>query len=76
MTIPELVSAYLRLRGELAGAYSSPDYESCRLGHIDRLSRELGEVELALEEAGIDDALFECLLSGRPGWDGATPIGA
>ena len=67
MTVQHLVSVYLKLRGELAGAYASPDYESCRLGHIDRVSKQLAEVEQSLEDAGIDDVLFEDLLAGRLG---------
>lgn len=67
MTVQHLVAAYLKLRGELAGAYMSPDDESSRLGHIERVSRELADVEVALESADIDDALFADLLAGRLG---------
>ena len=66
MTVQYLVATYLK-RGELAGAYASPDYEPSRLGHIERVSRELAKVELAPDSADIDDALFADLLAGRLG---------
>ena len=52
MPVQQLVSKYLQLRGELASSYADERWRSCRLGRIDRLSRELAAVESALEEQG------------------------
>ena len=48
MTTRQLVCHYLRLRGELAAAYAAECWQSCRIGHIERLSRELAPVERAV----------------------------
>ena len=45
MTTQQLVCIYLQLRGELASAYAAEVWKSCRLGHIERVSRELATVE-------------------------------
>ena len=65
MTTPQLVCTYLQLRGELASAYASEPWKSCRLGHIERVSRELATVEHTLEAAGLDDDLYVALVSGQ-----------
>lgn len=65
MTVPQLVCTCLQLRGELASAYAAEPWKSCRLRHIERVSRELVAVEHALEEAGINDELHGALASGR-----------
>lgn len=67
MTNQQLVCKYLRLRGELASAYAAEPWKSCRLGHIERVSRELATVEHALEAAGVDDDLYVALVAGRLG---------
>ena len=65
MTVPQLVSKYLQLRGELASAYADEQWRCCRLGRIDRVSRELAAVESALEEQGIEDDLYAALVAGH-----------
>lgn len=67
MTKPQLVTTYLALRGELAAAFATEPWKSCRLGHIERVSRELATMENALEAEGIDDEFFGALVSGRWG---------
>lgn len=65
MTNQQLVCTYLQLRGELASAYTADVWKSCRLGHIERVSRELATVEQALEAAGVDDELYGALVAGE-----------
>ena len=67
MTTQQLVCTYLQLRRELASAYAAEVWKSCRLGHIERVSRELATVEHALEAAGFDDKLYGALVSGQLG---------
>ena len=67
MNADDLICLYLKNRGELAAAYAVPHWKSSRLGHIDRVSRELAVIEHALEDAGIDEAVFTDLLAGRLG---------
>lgn len=67
MTTQQLVCTYLQLRGELAATYAAETWKSCRLGHIERVSRELAKVEHALEAAGVDDELYGALVSGQLG---------
>ena len=49
MTTQQLICTYLQLRGELAAALAAEVWETCRLGHIERVSRELAGVEHTLE---------------------------
>lgn len=42
MSIEQVIAAYLRLRRELILAFASEPWKSCRAGHIQRLSGELG----------------------------------
>jgi hypothetical protein len=65
MTIPQLVCTYLQLRGELASAYAAEPWKSCRLGHIERVSRELAVLEDALEAAEVDDDMYVALVAGQ-----------
>jgi hypothetical protein len=65
MTTPQLICTYLQLRAELASAYAAEAWKSCRLGHIERVSRELATVEQALEAAGVDDELYGALVAGE-----------
>ena len=45
---------------------NAPDWTSTRLlGHIDKVSRELAAIEVALEESNLDEAVFADLLAGR-----------
>ena len=67
MNAVDLICLHLKKRGELAAAYAVPHWKSSRLGHIDRVSRELAVIEHALEDAGIDEAVFTDLLAGRLG---------
>ncbi|MES2228743.1 MAG: hypothetical protein V4540_13375 [Pseudomonadota bacterium] len=46
MRTSELEGKYTRLRAELAAAYAAP---ACHVGHIDRLTAELADVELRLQ---------------------------
>ena len=67
MTTQQLVTRYLQLRGELAAAYAAEAWRSCRLGHIERVSRELATVEDALESAELDDEFYIAMVAGRLG---------
>ena len=67
MPTQHLVRKYLRLRVELALAFAVEEWKSCRLGHIERVSRELAAVENALEAQGIDDNLYVALVAGHLG---------
>ena len=67
MTTSQLICNYLKLRGELASAYADEEWKSYRLGHIERVSRELATVERALEATGLDDELYGALALGRLG---------
>lgn len=67
MTPQQFVCEYLQLRGELASAYADEEWKSCRLGHIERVSRELATVEDSLEAGGVDDEHYGALVSGRFG---------
>lgn len=64
MNSDDLICQYRKKRRELAAACATPRWKSDRLGDIDRVSRELAIIEHALEDAGIDEAMFSDLLAG------------
>ena len=73
MPTQQLIGQYLRLRGQLASALASDDWKSCRLGHIERVSRELAPIEQALEQQCEDDDLYVALMVGGRVRDRSTP---
>lgn len=64
MNTQELVHEYLRKRRELTHAWEQPTWRSCRLGHVQRISRKLATIEEALESTDINAAVFSSLLVG------------
>ena len=64
MSVEQLVANYLRLKQELTVAFLSEPWKSCRSGHIQRLSVELGSIEDQLQARGIRDDVFVALISG------------
>lgn len=64
MSIEQLIAAYLRLRRELILAFASEPWKSCRAGHIQRLSGELGRLEDDLQRHGVADKRFVALIAG------------
>jgi hypothetical protein len=66
MSVHQLIGAYGRLRRELSQALASQPWASCRAGHIQRPSGELGRLEEAMQGDGVPDELFAALLTGAP----------
>jgi len=65
MNTNELVYEYLQKRRELTEACAQPMWKSCRAGHVQRVSRELAQIEDALEATDIDAAIFSSMIVGR-----------
>lgn len=74
MNTHELVDEYLQKRRELTDACAQPMWKSCRAGHVQRISRELAQIEDALEATDIDAAIFSSMIVGR--LDGSSDIDA
>lgn len=64
MNTQELVCEYLRKRRELTDACAQPTWQSCRAGHVRRVSRELARIEDSLEATDIDATIFSSLILG------------
>ena len=64
MSVEQLVANYLQLRHELAVAFESERWKSCRSGHIRRLSVEVGNIEDQLQARDIRADVFVALIAG------------
>ena len=64
-TREQLIGKHARLRGELAAAYDEPHDSFGRNGRIERISRELAEIELALMTGPVIDAAAAEMAASR-----------
>lgn len=64
-THEQLIGKHARLRGELAAAYDEPRDSFGRNGRIERISRELAEIELALMTGPVIDAAAAEMAASR-----------